>query len=92
MSHNLRDLHIYKGLNGERNRAENREKLLLNFNKNYDLITWTPVVFLSRCVWLLIRRHIVFLVWFKTELGLPVRQYQCATDYNLNTYTFLLTQ
>ena len=34
LSHNLRDLHIYKGLYGERNIAENKEKLLLNFITN----------------------------------------------------------
>ena len=34
LSRNLRDLHIYRGLFGESKRAENCEKLLLNFNKN----------------------------------------------------------
>jgi len=33
VSRNLRDLHVYKRLYGGRNRAENCEKLLLNFNK-----------------------------------------------------------
>ena len=56
LSHNLRDLHIYKGLYGERNIAENKEKLLLNFITNcLPELQWCVL----RSMWLF-SRFVVF--------------------------------